>query len=146
MIKINQRLKNNETASLLTQGPLKTNKHVKKGLFDQQVKNNYQSLLKNELTDLIKQIEQNGKQFSTKPNMANLLLYKKDIQLFLRVVTKNSYTIKEIYGRRLDYKILSTINQKLEDLTQQVMSREVHRLNLVAEIDEIKGLIVDLVF
>ena len=150
MIKIdnNRRTKSEMSYSVFTRDTgriLDQSVTLEKGSFAQQIKNEFRSQLDGEIGDIIEKLEISGKRFSENPNAENLSIYKKNVQIFLSFVTKNSYNIKEIYGRRVDYKIINTINSKLEDLSQQVIRQEVPRMSLLDKIDEIRGLIIDLI-
>ncbi|MDH4127729.1 MAG: YaaR family protein [Spirochaetota bacterium] len=148
MIKIDRKSKSETSYSLFTRDSGRATSQIiplEKGSFAQEIKNNYRSQLEGEISDLIEKLEISGKRFSENPNVDNLTIYKKNVQSFLSFATKNSYQIKEVYGRRVDYKIVNTINSKLEELSQQVISQEVPRMSLLAKIDEIRGLIIDLI-
>lgn len=148
MLKINRQLKNHSSILYVQNTSRSSHQKVimKEGLFAQEFKESYGSQLQKEIGEMIEQLEITGKKFSENPSDENLYFYKKNVQAFFRFVSKHAFSVKEIFGRRVDYKLINTINQKLEDLSDQVKSREVDRMDLLAKIDEIKGLIVDLVF
>jgi len=148
MIKIERRTKSETSYSAFTRdsGRISDQKlSLEKGSFAQEIKNEYKSQLDGEINDLIEKLDISGKRFSENPNAENLSVYKKNVQIFLSFATKNSYNIKEIYGRRVDYKIVNTINAKLEELSQQIITQEIPRMSLIDKIDEIRGLIIDLI-
>lgn len=78
--------------------------------------------------------------------------YRKKITQFMKFVVKNSYDIRKKDGigrRRGDPKVkIVVINEKLDEMARYIMSpmNESHRkaLRLLADIDEIRGLLVDL--
>jgi len=148
MFKIDRQYKNQPTSmfSLLRKNVPNQKINLSEGIFAQQFNDQYGIQLQKEVSGLIQQIDQNGKRFSESPSFENLALYKKDIQTFFRFVVKHAYNIKDIYGRRLDYKLLNTINKKLDDLSEVVTAQETERLSLLAKLDEIKGLIIDLIY
>ncbi len=144
MLKIDRNTKKNLGSILPPSLPISQNTS-KKSLFKQHISSNIKSSFQSEIANLVKQIEISAKDFSLSPIMSNLLVYKRDMQLFLRFVNKNSFAIKELYGRRIDYKIVNTINKKLEELYNAVISQELPRMVLLSKMEEIRGLIIDLI-
>lgn len=118
---------------------------IKKGEFAEEMKATLSQKVQEEIDELIKNIDHQGKLFVDHPSAENLRAYKQYIQSFLNFVNKNSFQVKEFYGRRKDYKIVQTINSKLEDLSKEVIHREIPRLELLSRVEEIRGLVVDLV-
>ena len=47
-------------------------------------------------------------------------------------------------GNRKSYLTVRKINQALEDLTDEVLNREKKQIDLVAKLDEIRGMLLDL--
>ncbi|HZK20531.1 MAG TPA: YaaR family protein [Treponemataceae bacterium] len=78
----------------------------------------------------------------------NFKEYHKVLSGFMRFVTKNSYTIETIKrGTRLrkkqPFKIVQTINTKLEELARGILSNQRDQIDLLAKVDEINGLVID---
>ncbi len=148
MLKIDRKQKNNSPAILFNTVPGRvssTNSTHSKKDFAEDLKISYTSQFRDEIEQLILQLDKNGRRFAENPSAENLRVYKRDIQSFLYFVNKRSYHVKEVYGRRIDYKIVQTINEQLEELSKEVISREIPRMALLAKIDEIRGLIIDLI-
>lgn len=113
-------------------------------------------------------VEIAGNELRTNLTQENLQNFKEKIKQFLTYVEKNNYevTTSTIMNRRTrmpvkrspvsiysPYQIpaqtisstkFSIINQKLDDLTRDMMILQKDNLILVSEIDEIKGLIINL--
>ena len=146
MIKIDRRFKN-ENSTIYNPSPgrvVSSDLSLKQGAFSQEVQAQISSRVQSEISDLIAELDKSGKRFGDNPNAENLHLYKRNVQSFLHFVNKQSFHVKEIYGRRIDYKIVGSINKKLEDLSNDIIKRESGRLDLMAKIDEIRGMIIDL--
>ncbi len=102
-----------------------------------------------ELDKLIEQIDEVGKRFAKKPDIQNLQEYKSLIKAFLDTVIQKMFKIKEKTGPRswVKQKVLITvekINKKLEQLTKFILEKENENINLLATLDEIRGLLIDL--
>ncbi len=102
-----------------------------------------------ELDKLIDQVDKVGKKFSNNPDIQNLQEYKSLIKAFLDTMIQKMYKIKEKMGHRswVKQKVFITvekINEKLEQLTKFVLEKQTENINLLATLDEIRGLLVDL--
>ncbi|MBU1075715.1 MAG: YaaR family protein [Spirochaetes bacterium] len=102
-----------------------------------------------ELDKLIEQIDKVGKKFANDTNLENLKEYKSLIKAFLETVINKMFKVKEKYGHRSWVKqkvfiIVEKINERLERLTNFILEKENQNINLLATLDEIRGLLVDL--
>ncbi len=146
MLKIDKKYKNYSPQQTYTTGRITPQEvQIKKNIFENELNSHFHQKFHAEINELINKLTNSGNLFSIQPNQDNLRIYKRDVQAFLHFVTKQSYKIKEIFGRRVDYKIVDTINEKLEDISKDIIIREIPRMTLLAKIDEIRGLIIDLV-
>lgn len=105
--------------------------------------------IKLELDQLIDEIDNTGRKFAKKPNIENLKEYKSLIKAFLDTVIDKMFKIKEKMGHRswVKQKVYITvdkINKKLEQLTNFILKKEKENIDLLATLDEIRGLLVDL--
>lgn len=102
-----------------------------------------------ELDKLIDRVDEVGKRFANNPDIQNLQEYKSLIKAFLDTMIQKMYKIKEKMGHRswVKQKVFITvekINEKLEQLTKFVLEKQNENINLLATLDEIRGLLVDL--
>lgn len=77
--------------------------------------------------------------------------YKKKITQFLHFVEKNTYDIENQLGirsprfkNRKKYIIVTVVNEKLEQLARDIMFIQSSQISMLAKVEEIKGLLVDL--
>ncbi|HOK40855.1 MAG TPA: YaaR family protein [bacterium] len=104
-----------------------------------------------ELKKTIKEIESAGDIFKRYPTFTNLNTYKNLIQKFMTKIVKDSYKVNSQISRRIDRedKILTTIekvNKELEEIAEDLLNKQIDKIKLAAKIDEIRGLLVDLIF
>jgi uncharacterized protein YaaR (DUF327 family) len=73
-------------------------------------------------------------------------MYKKMIKEYLESILKFMYeTKKDISFWQTQYFItVDTVDNKLEELTQSLLSDEKENINIASTIDEIQGMIVDI--
>ncbi|MDH5681301.1 MAG: YaaR family protein [Spirochaetota bacterium] len=147
MIKIERRLKSDNPA-FFNQATTRVGSgdpSLKQSSFSQEIQSQISGKVQKEITELISELDKSGKLFGENPSAENLHIYKRDVQSFLHFINKQSFLIKEVYGRRIDYKIVHTVNKKLEELSAEVLQRENGRMDLLAKIDEIRGMLIDLI-
>lgn len=113
--------------------------------FAKAVKTSYQKQIQQELQSLLKGVDQSASDMMQSPTLQALTQYKKSIQGVLQWVLDQSYRIRDVYGRRMDYKIVENIHQNLDQLAQDLLKREVPRIEILSRVDAIRGLLIDLI-
>lgn len=78
--------------------------------------------------------------------------YRKKISQFMRFVVKNCYDVEESLGtpssrvpRPKRKYIIKVIDEKLDQLARELLENHVDQLKLLARVDEINGLLVDMI-
>jgi uncharacterized protein YaaR (DUF327 family) len=100
-----------------------------------------------EFDTLVRQIHEVGERFGRNPTIALLKQYKSMIRDFLAHVTDNMYRVEKHTGGRLRQKIYTVakiIDQKLESITELVISQQAGHIDLLSTLDEIRGMLIDL--
>ncbi|AYE33300.1 YaaR family protein [Clostridium septicum] len=99
-----------------------------------------------QLKKMIEDIKKRGNKLVITKTYGDVVVYKKMIKEYLESILKFMYdTQKDISFWQTQYFItVDTIDLKLEELTQSLLSDEKENLNIAASIDEIQGLIVDI--
>ena len=101
------------------------------------------------LDEILQELDEQGRKFQGKPTMEELVKYKALVRKFLDRTVKQSFKVQEhkgarkISGQKL-YKQIEIIDQKLSDLTLCILQKEVRNINLMAKLDEIRGMLIDL--
>ena len=75
--------------------------------------------------------------------------YRKLVGAFLKEALRESYEVdQETHwdrrGNRKVFTMVKRVNQALEELTDTVMNREKKQIDIIAKLDEIRGLLLDL--
>ncbi|MDR5588373.1 MULTISPECIES: YaaR family protein [Clostridium] len=99
-----------------------------------------------QLRKLMDDIKKRGNKLVLTKTYVDVVMYKKMIKEYLESILKFMYdTKKDISFWQTQYFVtVDTIDEKLEELTNMLLSEEKENLNLAATIDEIQGLIVDI--
>lgn len=148
-MKIREALNNNANISTITAREERpASKAVKSG-FRSQLHQIEGRNLEEKLNRLVEEIFQQGEKLTKRTDIVELKKYKKLISEFLDEAVGNSHKFmkKNFLDRRGRYKgyaIIKKINEELEHLTEEVLSSEKDKIRILARLDEIKGLILDL--
>lgn len=99
-----------------------------------------------QLKDMMDDIKKKGNRLSITKCFADVKAYKNLIREYLDSVLKHMYEVKkDISFWQTQYFItVGTVDKKLEELTQLLLSQEKDNLSVANTIDEISGLIVDI--
>ena len=100
---------------------------------------------------LMDEVTMAGEELKNSPLPECYESYKKKITQFLHFVEKNTYDIENQVGirsprfkNRKNYTIVTVVNEKLEQLARDIMFIQSSQISMLAKIEEIKGLLVDL--
>jgi len=106
--------------------------------------------LDTDLDSALETIEELGKKLRAQPTLANLKTYKAAVRSFLQQAINGSYELSERrfidrLGRRRLFVVVAKIDEQLEELTRMVLDKQDSTLELAAKLDEIRGLLLDIV-
>lgn len=107
------------------------------------------ALAKAAYAQLLGDIERQGQKLAHTRSARDLLAYKALIQRFVREVVDRALAFEARHGqdrrrRPRVYKLLRVLDEKLLELSQAVLAKETPRVELLARIGEIHGLLVNL--
>ena len=110
------------------------------------VKNNH---IKHRMDLELNAINDIGRRLLKNMSLSDLREYRKKIAEFLKMCISQGFYFKEEqlparYGRSKILSIVKTVNQKLIDLAEQLLSENRDSLKIMALVDEIRGLLLDL--
>ncbi|MCY6371899.1 YaaR family protein [Clostridium ganghwense] len=128
--------------------PVKSEKKVvtSKKSFSQSFSFAQQRKSEEQLKKMLDDIKKKGNRLSITKCYADVAAYKRMIREYLESILNYMYGVKkDISFWQTQYFItVETIDDKLEELTQMLLSDEKENLNVAATIDEITGLMVDI--
>ena len=103
------------------------------------------------LEDLLDNIHEAGEALKELPTLQNVKNYKTSVSKFLKFVVKNSLEAETSAGSNFNplkkqkkYTIIRIVDEKLERLAAGVLQNQSDKLNILEKIEEINGLIVNL--
>jgi uncharacterized protein YaaR (DUF327 family) len=101
-----------------------------------------------DLNDLLDDVHSFGDALKNRPFPDEIQQYKRAVKRFMQFVVHNTFDIKseqiKIRGKEKVYTSVTVIDQKLESLAAKVMAGQGEKLGILARINEINGLLVDL--
>ncbi|MBF0543711.1 MAG: YaaR family protein [Candidatus Riflebacteria bacterium] len=117
--------------------------------FFETVKDAKKKLLDGDLKDLISQVKAYGDRFFRSPDQNTLATFKSAIGEFLGRIKKELFSIKTEPGSVKDgqqkvYQLVETLDKDVVSLTQETLQKD-KSLTLLAGLDDIRGLTIDLI-
>jgi uncharacterized protein YaaR (DUF327 family) len=114
--------------------------------------------------ELLDAVRSTGDDLGQRPFPEEILRYKKAVRNFLHYVVQNGYELEEHIGvpnsqkpgykgslwepaakNAKGYHVIQVVDQKLEQLAAGILEGQVSQLELLSKLEEIKGLLVDLI-
>jgi len=112
---------------------------------------------------LMDEVRSTGDILKDRPLPEEIMRYKQAVRNFISYVIQNGYSLERDEGilnrqkpqfkgrrstpeadQRKEYVKIQVIDKKLEDLAAMLLSRQVRQMELVSRLEEIRGLLVDL--
>ena len=90
-----------------------------------------------------------GEKLADKVDIRELMVYKKLVSGFMDEAVGNSrkfskQSFLDRRGRHKVYAVIKKVNEELDELTREVLAGEKDRLKILKKLDDIKGLILDI--
>jgi len=103
------------------------------------------------IEELLDSLHSRGEQLKENPTMESIKEYKKAVSDFLQYIVKNAFQAERIEGSRFHplkkqygYTLIQVINKKLDSLATGILQSQYSQLDILRRVDEINGMIVDL--
>jgi len=101
------------------------------------------------LAGLIDDITTAGKKLADHMDVADLKKYRNLVGNFLNEVVNNSHKFSrenflDRRGRHRVYGIVKLVNKNLDELAQEVLQKEKDHIKILDKVDEIRGLLLDI--
>ncbi|WP_053228425.1 YaaR family protein [Spirochaeta cellobiosiphila] len=103
-----------------------------------------------EIELLLDEVHDVGEALANEPNMSNIKRYKEAISRFLKTINLHNFTVEEQEGvlnrnfSRKKYFQVKILNEKLDRLVAGVIQNQSGQLEILHRVEEIQGLLVDL--
>jgi len=117
--------------------------------FMQEVQRIQRQRLEQDLETLIRQIEDVGEHLAATMSLDDLVNYKRLIGDFIRTINQSCTQVSTtiawgFMGQQRQYTIVREIDRNLAELRDQLLMEEKDHLAIVALVDNIRGLVLDL--
>jgi uncharacterized protein YaaR (DUF327 family) len=98
---------------------------------------------------LLDEVHSSGDDLKSRPFPDEIMRYKKAVRNFIHYVVENGYALEERTSganllRRKKFTLVQVADRKLEQLAAGIMAGQTNQLELLARIDEIAGILVNL--
>ena len=115
--------------------------------FTEAIKGARRQVVDGELQALLDEPRLLGEQFLKSPDETKLDSYKESIQNFLQRAGQELFSLKQEFGlaargQQKIYQLVETVNHELDQLTRDTLQKD-KALLLLASLDDIRGLIID---
>ena len=113
--------------------------------FTKQLKEHYQG----RVIALFDEIDEQAARSFTNMDLANFEKYLSLIKDLVNEVVGNAFALKkecvwDKLGRQRIYSTVSIIDERLDELATDIIDRHIERITFISRIDEIRGLIMDM--
>ena len=117
--------------------------------FDDQLQKVKGEMVHRELEKLFIDVEKQGRVLAETMNIKDMKKYRDLIQKFLDYAVNEMYQMNEQHGwdrrgRHKIYLMIETVNKEFENLTSMLLTDQKDGIAVLAKIDEIRGLLIDI--
>lgn len=113
------------------------------------IKNIDKSELKEKLSTLMRDIEEQGQKIAKHMDIRDMKKYRSTIKEFMNEITANSHEFSrenflDKRGRHRVYGIIRQVDKNLDDLAGELLKEEKDNIAILGKIDDIRGLLIDI--
>lgn len=122
---------------------------IQKGQFGTKLKQMSEANYEERLKQLLENIQGQGEKVAKTMDMKEVLRYKTLISEFLNEVTSGTHAFErqnflDRRGRHRMYGMVKKVDESLDELTQQVLSKEKDQIKVLKKIEDIRGMLIDI--
>ncbi len=109
-----------------------------------------ESQLQSKLNGMIESITEQGNKIAKHMDVTDMRKYRETIKEFLNEVVTHSHQFSrenflDRRGRHRVYGVVKLVDKNLDELAQELIKDEKNHLSVLGKVDEIRGLLLDLV-
>ena len=118
-------------------------------VFSQEINKVNRELINRDLQEMLKRIEQIGERLEHNLTLSDLRDYKRQVGDFLRLVSRRGFSVEQetawgFSGQQKLYTTVRAIDRQMARLGEMVIQQEDDHLKVIAAMDTIRGLVMDL--
>lgn len=119
--------------------------------FRRHLSNESENAYTEHIKSLITEIEKQGSILSRRADMGEMQKYREMITCLMNETVSNGFVFNKegrigINGRNKVFVTIRKINEKLDEMTRKILDDEKTNLNLLNDVDDIRGLLVDMYY
>ena len=101
------------------------------------------------ITEMKNEIDEQGRRLADRADVKEFEKYRRLIREFLDEIVSNGYTFsrEDAYASRGKHRYIATVqvvNEKLDELGKEVIREQSDKIEIINKIDDIRGLLLDL--
>jgi len=117
--------------------------------FKSKLENIQQEQIRDELKILYDKIEAQSSKLKDNLFIEDLIEYKRLVKEFLNITVKNSHVFYKVNsldrrGRHRIYSLVKRVDNELDELTKDFLNIENNRLKILGRLEDIKGILLDI--
>lgn len=118
-------------------------------LFRKTLNNAGETQLYERMTELVAKIDEQGARLIKRADVKELEKYRSLIREFMEEVVSNGFEFSKenrflARGRHKSFATVKVVNQKLDELAKVVLSEQKESIDIVNRVDDIRGLLLDM--
>lgn len=107
-----------------------------------------------ELDDLLEAVTENGENLKKNQTFNYVKKYRQSVQRFMRYIVDNAFNVERVRLTKFqvlkrkgqpELTMLTVVNEKLDKLAAGILQNQFDQLEVLARVDEVNGLLVDLI-
>ena len=102
-----------------------------------------------QIAAMVQQISDQGKKLSQRADMQQFIRYRETVAALMHEVVSNAYAFRrrntfDARGRQRIFALINRVNAKLDQLARDLIEEQQDNLKLLRDIEEIRGMLVDM--
>lgn len=113
--------------------------------FSENLSETYKASSKDFLDKSLSKIKDMGDILISTQSYTDIIKYKNMVKNFLSDVLKHNYSLnkKDSFWESQYFATVNVIDEKLENITKEILSNQTNNIHIASSIDEIQGLLID---
>ncbi len=123
-------------------------KRINTGSFEQELSQRRETESQIRMQEILKRLDNLGEQLKHRVSLHELMLYKRLVKDFLQEATAKAFLLQKERGRnrrgRTILTTISVVDQEVEQLINDFIGKRKEAAEILASLDKIRGILVDL--
>lgn len=117
--------------------------------FNRKLNDSLQVVHEGNIKASIDAITEQGKKLSMRADLKELHIYKEMIKSLIQDTVSNAFEFAKSSqfgsrGRSKVYALINRIDEELDEMTKIILNKEEDNINLISKVDDIRGMLVDM--